>query len=110
MRMDSPFAKKSELTFDDLYGLPLFTSEQSTCIDFPHWCGENFEKLNIAGTFNLALNGSVFVKKGLGYLLTFEHLINTSKESKLCFRPITPLLETKMYIICKKYQAFSLIA
>ncbi len=105
-----PLVEKSELTFDDLYGLPLFTSEQSTRVDFPRWYGDNFEKLHIAGTFNLAFNGSIFVKEGLGYLLTFEHLINTSEESGLCFRPITPPLETKMYIIWKKYQVFSPIA
>lgn len=100
-------AEKAELTFDDIYGLPLFTSEQSIKVDFPRWCGENAEKLNIAGTFNLSFNGSVFVKEGLGYLLTFEHLIDTSEGSGLCFRHIVPLLETKMYIIWKKYQVFS---
>ncbi len=107
MRGDSPLAEKSEITFEDLYGLPLFCSEQSIKVDFPRWCGENMDKLNFAGTFNLAYNGSVFVKEGLGYLLTFEHLIDTSPESGLCFRPITPVLETNMYIIWKKYQIFS---
>ncbi|MDE7120894.1 MAG: LysR family transcriptional regulator [Oscillospiraceae bacterium] len=110
MRRDSHLAKKSELTFDDIYGLPLFVSEQSIKADFPRWCGENTEKLNIAGTFNLAFNGSVFVREGLGYLLTFENLVNTSEESELCFCPIVPLLKTKMYIIWKKYQIFSPIA
>lgn len=110
MRRDSPLAEKRELTFNDIYGLPLFASEQSIKVDFPRWCGENAEKLNIAGTFNLAFNGSVFVREGLGYLLTFEHLIDTSEESGLCFRPIVPPLETKMYIIWKKYQVFSPIA
>ncbi|MDE6707241.1 MAG: LysR family transcriptional regulator [Oscillospiraceae bacterium] len=110
MRRDSHLAKKSELTFNDIYGLPLFVSEQSIKADFPRWCGENTEKLNIAGTFNLAFNGSVFVREGLGYLLTFENLVNTSEESELCFCPIVPLLKTKMYIIWKKYQIFSPIA
>ena len=110
MRRDSPLAEKSELTFEDIYGLPLFASEQSIKADFPRWCGENAEKLNVAGTFNLAFNGSVFVREGLGYLLTFEHLIDTSEESGLCFCPIVPLLETKMYVIWKKYQIFSPIA
>ena len=68
------------------------------------------DKLNIAGTVNLAYNGSVFVKEGLGYLLTFEHLIDTSEKNGLCFRPIKPVLETNMYIIWKKYQVFSPIA
>lgn len=110
MRRDSHLAEKQELTFEDIYGLPLFTSEQSIKVDFPRWCGENLERLNIAGTFNLFYNGTVFVREGLGYLLTFEHLADTSRESGLCFRPIVPLLETKMYIIWKKYQVFSHIA
>ena len=110
MRKDSPLAEKSKLTFEDIYGLPLFASEQSIKADFPRWCGENAEKLNVAGTFNLAFNGSVFVREGLGYLLTFENLVDTSAESELCFRPIVPLLETKMYVIWKKYQIFSPIA
>ena len=110
MRRDSSLAEKSKLTFDDIYGLPLFASEQSIKADFPRWCGENADKLNIAGTFNLAFNGSVFVREGLGLLLTFEHLIDTSEASGLSFRPIMPPLETKMYIIWKKYQIFSPIA
>ncbi len=107
MRRECELAKNDRIAFEDLYGLPLFCSEQSIKVDFPRWCGENMDKLNFAGTFNLSFNGSIFVKEGLGYLLTFEHLINTSEESGLCFRPITPTLETNMYIIWKKYQVFS---
>ena len=110
MRRDSPLSGKEYVTLDDLYGLPLICSEQSIRADFPRWCGEDMDKLNFAGTVNLAYNGSVFVKEGLGYLLTFEHLIDTSEESGLCFRPIEPTLETNMYIIWKKYQVFSPIA
>ena len=43
-------------------------------------------------------------------MLTFDGLIDTSEESGLCFRPLEPPLETKMYIIWKKYQLFSPIA
>lgn len=110
VRRDSALAKKNSLTLQDLYGVPLFCSEQSIKADFPRWCGENMDRLNFAGTFNLAYNGSVFVKEGLGCLLTFEHLIDTGEESGLCFRPIIPVLETNMYIIWKKYQIFSPIA
>lgn len=110
MPENCPLSEKDEIAFDDLYGLPLFCSEQSIANDFPRWCGENIDRLNFAGTFNLSYNGSVFVREGLGYLLTFDHLIDTSEGSGLCFRPITPALETKMYIIWKKYQVFSPIA
>ena len=110
MRRDSPLADKEYVTLDDLYGLPLFCSEQSIRVDFPRWCGDNIDKLTFVGTVNLAYNGSVLVKEELGYLLTFEHLIDTSEKSGLCFRPIRPTLETNMYIIWKKYQVFSPIA
>lgn len=72
-----------------------------------HRCGEKANMLNFSGTVNLCYNGSVFVKEGLGYLLTFDGLVNTEKSSGLCFRPLEPPLETKMYIIWKKYQMFT---
>ena len=43
-------------------------------------------------------------------MLTFDGLVDTSGESGLCFRPLRPRLETKMYIIWKKYQMFTHIA
>lgn len=63
MLRDSPLAEKEYVTFDDLYGLPLFCSEQSIRVDFPRWCGDNMDKLNFAGTVNPAYNGSVFVRE-----------------------------------------------
>ena len=35
---------------------------------------------------------------------------DTSTDSGLCFRPLYPVLENKMYIIWKKYQVFTPIA
>ena len=66
--------------------------------------------LNLSGTINLAYNGSVFVKEGLGYMLSFDKLADTGADSELCFRPLEPPLETKMYVIWKKYQVFTPIA
>ena len=68
------------------------------------------DRLHLEGSFRLSYNGSLFVKEGLGYLLTFEHLIDTSSDSGLTFRPLTPKLETKLYLIWKKYQVFTPIA
>lgn len=48
--------------------------------------------------------------EGLGYLLTFERLIDTSPDSGLVFRPLTPTLENKLYLVWKKYQTLSPIA
>ncbi|MCM1023057.1 MAG: LysR family transcriptional regulator [Prevotella sp.] len=110
MRRDSPLAKKKAVRVEDLYGLPLICSDQAIAADIPRWCGEKAEKLTFAGTLNLCYNGSVFVREGLGYMLTFDKLADASGESGLCFRPLKPALETKMYIIWKKYQVFSPIA
>lgn len=110
MRRDSPLARKKSVCPDDLYGLPLICSGQAMRVDIPRWCGEKADMLNFSGTVNLCYNGSVFVKEGLGYLLTFDGLVDTSENSGLCFRPLKPRLETKMYIIWKKYQMFTPIA
>lgn len=110
MRKDHPLAQKEWVEIDDLYSIPIFCSEQAAKVDLPRWCGEKLDQLNVAGTFTLFYNGSVFVREGLGCMLTFDKLADTSEDSQLCFRPIRPALETKMYIIWKKYQVFTPIA
>ncbi|MCD8346751.1 MAG: LysR family transcriptional regulator [Lachnospiraceae bacterium] len=110
MRTDNPLAQKTAICPEDLQGVPLITSPQSIRADLPRWCGEAVDQLNIIGTINLFYNGSVFVREGLGCLLVFDRLADVSPESGLCFRPLYPKLETKMYIIWKKYQVFTPIA
>ena len=110
MPKNCPLAEKKAICVDDLFGLPLFCSEQGWSNDISKWCGNNMDKLHLEGSFRLSYNGSLFVKEGLGYLLTFEHLIDTNPESGLVFRPLTPKLETKIYLIWKKYQIFTPIA
>ena len=105
-----PLAQKEVITADDLMGLPLFCSEQSWRNDIPRWCGEGIRDLNLAGSFRLSFNGSMFAREGLGYLLTFDHLIDTSPDSGLVFRPLFPRLENRLYLIWKKYPTFSPIA
>lgn len=103
-------ARKDAVSFEDLLGKPLFCSQQSWDADIPRWCGEKQKQLQLEGTFRLSYNGSVFAKEGLGYLLTFEHLIDTSASSHLVFRPLTPLLENEMYLLWRRHQIFTPIA
>lgn len=110
MRRDCELAKKASITIDDLAGLELIASRQGLSADFPRWCGDKLGSLSFSTTVNLCYNGTVFVWEGLGYLLTFDHLANTGGDSELCFRPLSPALETKMYVIWKKYQVFTPIA
>lgn len=107
---DCLLAKKETICADDLFGLPLFCSEQGWNNDISKWCGGSMDKLHLEGSFRLSYNGSLFVKERLGYLLTFKHLIDTNPDSGLVFRPLTPKLETNMYLIWKKYQIFTPIA
>ncbi len=107
---DDPLAKKKAITVDDLIGLPLFCSEQSWQHDIPRWCGNRMRELRLDGSFRLSYNGSMFAREGLGYLLTFDHLIDTSPNSGLVFRALHPKLENSLYLIWKRYQALSPIA
>ena len=110
MRRDHPLAALESVTCDDLSGIDLICSEQSMKADIPRWCGQKADTLRFTGTVNLFYNGSVFVKEGLGCMLTFARLADTSPENGLCFRPLSPVLENKMYVIWKKYQVFTPIA
>ena len=102
-----PLAEKEALCPADLAGLPLFCSEQGWRYDIPRWCGREMDKLRLEGSYRLAYNGSLFVREGLGLLLTFEHLVDTRPGSGLVFRLLSPRLETGIYLIWKKYQVFT---
>ena len=105
-----PLAEADVIRADDLAGLPLFCSEQAWTGDIKKWAGSSFSKMKLEGSFRLSYNGSVFAREGLGYLLTFRHLIDTSKDSGLVFRPLFPALETALYIAWNRYQTFTPIA
>lgn len=110
MPRDCPLAEKENIEVTDLIGLPLFCSDQGWNKDITRWCGKQIDKLHLEGSFRLSYNASLFVREHLGYLLTFDQLIDTSLESGLIFRPLFPTLETKMYLVWKKYQVFTPIA
>lgn len=107
MRKDSPLAGKEAVCVNDLLDLPLICSRQGITEDYPKVFQEKMDALHIVATFNLAYNASVLVREGVGYALSFDKLADTSPESELTFRPLMPPLETKMYMIWKKYQVFS---
>ncbi len=107
---DDALAEKKQIRIDDLIGLPLFCSEQAWVDVIRKWAGNKYTDLHLEGSFRLSYNGSVFAREGLGYLLTFDHLVDTSAGSGLAFRPLFPGLETKIYLAWNKYQTFTPIA
>ncbi|MBR7088203.1 MAG: LysR family transcriptional regulator [Mogibacterium sp.] len=110
MRMDHNLASRSEITVDDLISQPLFASEQSWNFEIREWAGDRFSDLHLEGSSRLSYNGSMFALEGLGILLTFRNLVNCSSDSGLVFRPLTPQLETHLYLIWNKYQTFTPLA
>ena len=112
MPKSSPLARKERIKKEDLLDLPLICSRQAisphqTGNEFSDWFGTDFEKLNIVTTFNLVYNAALMVDAGIGYAITLDHLTDTSEDSRLCFRPLEPKLESGLNIIWKKYQVFS---
>ena len=110
MQAGDPLSRRESITAADLTGLPLYCSAQAWRGDLAQWREAQNVELTLEGSFRLAYNGSVFVREGLGYLLTFDRLVDTSPGSGLVFRPLSPKLETKLYLIWKKDPTFTPIA
>ena len=111
-RNDSLIAGKNHVSLNDLTGVPLIASRQmskkySADSGFLDWFGEEFEKLNIVATYNLVYNAAIMVEAGMGYAVTLDKLVNVSKGGNLCFKPLSPKLESGLDIVWKKYQVFS---
>lgn len=107
MKKDSPLASKESIKVEDLLHIPLICSRQSIKHEFAGWFGEQIAKINIIATYDLLYNASVMVKQGMGYAIGFDKIIDTGRDSSLCFRPLNPSIESGINIIWKNYQAFS---
>ncbi len=108
MPKDSPLAEKEFISPEDLWGQPLLISQQEADGgELVQWMKRSISELDIVMTYNLLFNASLLVEEGLGYAICFDRIINTSGDSRLCFRPLYPTIEIEMYMIWKKYQVFS---
>ena len=111
-RKDSPLAALPAITRQDLLEEPLLLSRQairrtSARNEFIEWFSDDFEKLNVAATFNLVYNAALLAENGIGHVVTISGLADASEASPLCFRLLEPRLETGLNIVWKKYQVFS---
>ncbi len=103
-------AQKKVLTLNDIVKEPLIASRQmskkySADSGFLDWFGKDFDRLNIVATYNLVYNAAIMVEKGLGIAITLDKLVNNNP--KICFRPLSPKLESRLDIVWKKHQMFS---
>ncbi len=103
-------AQKDLIHLNDIVNEPLIASRQmskkySAASGFLNWFGESFDKLNIVATYNLVYNAAIMVESGMGIAITLDKLIKNN--TKICFRPLSPKLESGLDIVWKKYQVFS---
>ncbi|MEI2394737.1 MULTISPECIES: LysR family transcriptional regulator [Paenibacillus] len=115
MRKDSPLACRDTIRTADLIKVPLICSRQAmkqtfSKNEFADWFGEDFDRLNVVATYNLAYNAAIMVEESIGYAITLDKIVNTSSDSNLCFRPLEPRLESGLNMVWKKHQVFSAVA
>lgn len=108
MHRDAPLAEKESITPKDLWDKPLILSHQN----FPagaefSWLKRDVAELNIVATYDLLYNAAQFAKRRFGYVIALDKIINTTGNSELCFRPLSPTLEAELFIVWKKYQIHS---
>ncbi len=108
MRKDSPLAEKEVIVAEDLWDKRLIISHQtSNNSEIFSWLKTDISRLHIVATYDLIYNASWFVRKGVGYVIGLDKIINISDNGSLCFRPLFPVLEAGLCIVWKKYQVFS---
>ena len=108
IRKDHPLAQKEYVTPEDFIGAPVLISKRSMVQkELKNWFGANYERMNIIAVFNLIYNAAVMVEEGLGSAITIEKLVNFNEESRICFKPFDPVLESGAVIVWKKHQVLS---
>lgn len=108
MQQSSPLAQKDAIEPADMRDKSILASRQMLDSNvLSGWLGINPHELNIVATFNLINSPAMMIERGMGYAFTFSNLINTTGNSDLCFRPLTPRMETSLYLVWKKYQVMT---
>ncbi len=108
MRKDSPLANKENISFAELADLPLvMPSQTSNNNRLTTYFTDVQRKPYIVSTYNLIYNAGLMVEAGIGYALCIDELINTAGDHPLTFRPLSPLLQSDVFLFTKKYQVFS---
>lgn len=111
MTKDDPLAKKDTITPEDLIGRTILNSQQAdTMLYFDNWFGNYKDQINFIGTVNLSFNGTLLVKNKAALMLTLDKIANTSDESGLTFRPITPAMKEPITVIWKNETNMSPVA
>ena len=71
------------------------------------WYKSVAQDIEIVATYNLVYNAALMAEAEIACVLCIDGLINTTGESKVCFRPLSPPVTAHVDVIWKKYQICS---
>lgn len=102
MTRDHPLASKNRITKEDLLKYPLICSREGMEKKLFNYFKENYEKLNIVGTYDLLYNATLMVKEKIGIALAYDNIINTIGDTTICKKNLSIPLTSINHIVVKK--------
>ena len=109
MRQDDPLAALDAVRPEDLQDKPLIFSAQAGH-EMQAWFRRDAAELDIVATYNLLYNASLLARRGVGYVISLDGIVDTGPGSGLTFRPLDPAVTADIFIAWKRYQTFSAAA
>ena len=107
MKEDNELAGKASVRKEDLAQMPLLMPwRESVRHELAGWFGEYYDKLEIAGRYNLILNAANMVQHHVGSALTFDFGVHYDG---LRFVPLEPPLESGAVLVWKRNQMSSVV-
>ena len=112
MRDDDPLAAQETVGPADLGDAPLIVPERLWLNNAPSnvlttWLGDHASTVNVAATFNLSYNAALFVREGIGRMITFEGITPAGPGTGLEFRLMYPPAVSPIDIAWKRGVALS---
>ena len=104
---DDPLVAREAASPADLLDVPLIVPERHAKGDkltglLATWFGERAPEANVAATYNLAYNGALLVREGVGRMLSFDGLTTVGQGTGLEFRLLFPPLVSVIDLAWKR--------
>ena len=107
MRDNDPLVAREAVSPADLLDAPLIVPERHAKGDkltglLATWFGKQAAEANVAATYNLAYNGALLVREGVGRMLSFDGLTTVGPDTGLEFRLLFPPLVSVIDLAWKR--------
>lgn len=99
---ETALAEKKKVTPEDLLQVPLFLVKRLLVKnELAGWFGDYFDRIHMAGSYNLINNAAVMAEKKIGAVLCIDM---ANRYENLCFIPLSPSVEAGAVIVWNKNQ------